>query len=258
MLATVLATLAMAGPSASGVVIPTPQGRAQTGPNTEMIMSGTGPGQSVIGFIARSTSTFNPLNGYPSRNPGSDFTAKDEGFAGVIKGTLVNNGPTLNFYCIDIDTVTYNGIGYAHGTWDESNVPHVGYVARILSEYYPTVPTQPAGLTDNQRAAAVQAAVWYFSDRYVLDVSDPLHDVVASIANHVIDQGPVVEPPPPTLDVDPAIDRGPAGGTVGPFVVNSGVVDARVTATGAQMFADPEGTQPIATAPRSRQARSSG
>ena len=210
-------------------------------------MSGTGPGQGVTGFIAKASSTFNPLNGYPTQNPGTDFTAKNEGFAGVIKGTFVNNGPTLNFYCIDIDTNTFNGIGYEHGTWDESNVPHVGFVARILNEYYPNNPTAPAGLTTSQQAAAVQAAIWYFSDRYVLDVSDPLHDVAAAIANHVIAQGPIVEPPPPTLNIDPATARGPAGSTVGPFVVNSGTVTATVTSTGgSQMFADAQATQPIA------------
>ena len=245
-MATLVALLVMVQSPASSVPIKPPVAKAQAGPNTEMTMSGTGPGQGVAGFIARPSSTFNPLNGYPTQNPGADFTPKNEGFAGVIKGTFVNNGPTLSFYCIDIDTVTYNGIGYEHGTWDESNVPHVGYVARILDEYYPNNPTAPAGLTTSQQAAAVQAAIWYFSDRYVLSVSDPLHDVAAAIANHVIAQGPEVEPPPPTLSIDPNVARGPAGQTVGPFVVNSGTVTATVTSTGAQMFADPQATQPIA------------
>ena len=46
----------------------------------------------------------------------------------------------------------------------------MGYVARLLEleEYYPNT-DQPVALTDlNQKAAAVQAAIWFFSDRYVL------------------------------------------------------------------------------------------
>ena len=120
--------------------------------------------------------------------------------------------PTLNFYCIDIDTNTFNGIGYQHGTWDDSNVPHVGLRRADPQRVLPQrARRQPAGLMTSQQAAAVQAAIWFFSDSYVLNVSDPLHDVVAAIANHVILQGPFVEPPPPTLHIDPDTARGPAG-----------------------------------------------
>ena len=63
-------------------------------------------------------------------------------------------------------------MGYNLGTWDDSNVPNVGYVAYLLNNYYPNM-AQPAGLADdNQQAAAVQAAIWYFSDNYVLTDGD--------------------------------------------------------------------------------------
>ena len=77
---TIVALLTMVGtPPASAVPINPPHGRAQPGPNTEMTMSGTGPGQGVAGFIAKPSSTFNPLNGYPTQNPGSDFTRDERG-----------------------------------------------------------------------------------------------------------------------------------------------------------------------------------
>ena len=58
-------------------------------------------------------------------------------------------------------------------------MPNVNYVAQVLDNYYPKT-NEPAALTDlNQKAAAVQAAIWFFSDRYVLNTSDPLHDTVA-------------------------------------------------------------------------------
>ena len=75
------------------------------------------------------------------------------------------------------------------GTWDAANVPNVDYVARLLNEYYPNT-DEPAALTDlNQKAAAVQAAIWFFTDRYVLNTSDPLHDEVVEIVDHIRSRG---------------------------------------------------------------------
>ena len=54
-------------------------------------------------------------------------------------------GPRWTLYCIDINTDTYIGNGYALGTWNVANVPHVGYVARILDEYYPNT-NEPSSL----------------------------------------------------------------------------------------------------------------
>ena len=71
------------------------------------------------------------------------------------------------------------------GTWNAANVPNVGHVAQLLNKYYPNT-TEPAALTDlNQRAAAVQAAIWFFSDRYVLNTDDPLHAAVVAIVNDI-------------------------------------------------------------------------
>ena len=96
--------------------------------------------------------------GYPSSNPDTGFTAKDEAFAGIIHGQPTDGSPELDLYCIDILTATYGGIGYTLGTWNSANVPNVDYVARLLNEYFPNK-QEPAALTDlNQRAAAVQAA----------------------------------------------------------------------------------------------------
>ena len=101
-------------------------------------MSGTGYGQAVSGFIANTGNTFDPVTtAYPTTNPTTGFTAKDEGFAGIIHARPPGGGANLSLYCIDILTDTYGGIGYYLGTWDAANVPNVGYVARLLNEYYP-------------------------------------------------------------------------------------------------------------------------
>ena len=150
-------------------------------------------------------------------------------------------------YCFDILTDTYGGIGYALGTWNGANVPNVGYVARILSEYYPYVPAQPSGLANtDQMAASVQAAVWFFSDRYVLATSDPLRPTVAAIVAHIIDEGPVTQPSPPSLDITPTNASGlSTESVVGPFTVTSATGEATVLATGGEMFADASANTPI-------------
>ena len=170
-----------------------------------MTMSGTGPGRGVSGFIPDATNPFDPvLDGYPASNPMTGFIPKDEGFAGIIFGQPTDGSPTLSLYCFDLFTDTWPGLGYALGTWDAATVPNVGYVARILNEYYPFVPTQPAGLANTtEQAAAVQAAIWFFSDRYVLNTSDPLHDTVAAIVAHIISEGPATAPPAPSLAITP-------------------------------------------------------
>ena len=92
----------------------------------------------------------------------------------------------------------------------------------------------------------MQAAIWYFSDNYVLDVSDPLRPAVTAIVTDVTAQGPLVTPPPPSLTITPPPSTtGPAGGLVGPFTIASPDEDATVLATGATMFSDAAGTVPV-------------
>ena len=128
----------------------------------------------------------------------------------------------------------------------------MGYVARILNEYFPET-GQPAGLGDNnQRAAAVQSAVWYFSDRYVLNAGSAgsagrtLHDAVAAIVDHVLAAGPLIQPPPPSLTLSPSALSGPAGSVLGPFQLSTTAGSAVVGANGAQLYSDPAATVPIA------------
>lgn len=219
----------------------------RAGAEAELVITGVGAGQNVNGSTPAAGTTFNPLNGYPATTP-TGFTPVPQRFLGVITADTIPDGETLFTYCIDIRTSTAVGIGYERGEWEESNVPRLGYIARLLNSYYPTVPNAPAGLaSDNERAAAVQAAIWFFSDSYVLADTDPLRDAVAGIVTEVLAAGPVTEEPP-DLDITPATVRGPVGSAVGPYTVNTGnpSITATVTATGAQMFTDAAGTVPLA------------
>jgi TQXA domain-containing protein len=211
-----------------------------------MIMSGTGPGQGVNGWIGPTGSLSDPTVEYPPDPtvlPG--FTSHPEGFAGIILGSPTDGGAPLSLYCIDIQTLTYGGVGYNLGTWDASNVHNVGFVAYLLNNYVPNT-AEPAGLADdNQRAAAVQAAIWYFSDNYVLTAGDPLRTAVAAIVEDARLNGPLVAPPPPNLQITPPTAQASAGGLAGPFTIASPVGPATVAAT-ASMFSDAAGTVPLA------------
>ncbi|MBV9423865.1 MAG: thioester domain-containing protein [Solirubrobacterales bacterium] len=211
-------------------------------------MSGVGHGRGVTGFIANPGSDFDPVaDGYPASNPTSEFTPKDEGFAGIIHGTPVGGGATLNLYCIDILTVTFAGLGYELGTWDASGVPNVGYVARLLNDYYPNTnepSTFPDGtqMTRDEMAAAVQAAIWFFTDRYVINTSmGQFRAAVVDIVDAVIKDGPLIEPPPPSLTLTPGSVSGPRR-VLGPFTVATNHPPATVTATGATMYSNAAGT----------------
>ncbi len=214
--------------------------------NTQLVLSDTGPGQSVSGFIANPGNPFDPVtDGYPVSDPTTGWSSKDEGFAGTIFAQPPGSNENIKLYCIDIDTDTYIGTGYALGTWDVASVPNVGWVARLLHEYYPST-DQPAGLTNlNEKAAAVQAAIWFFSDRYVLRTSSPLHDAVAAIVSHIIKAGPLVQPPPPSLTITPSLVSGPAHRVLGPFTVTTDQDAATVVATGGSMFRNRAGTVPL-------------
>ena len=261
-----MGALLLQAASASAAFRPgSPPSQPTARPNTEMTMSGTGPGHGVTGFIATASNPFDPadpMQGYPayppSNPPPTGWTTKDEGFAGIIYGKPTGGTTDLSLYCIDIFTLTANGYGYSLGDWSSAGVPtRVGYVARLLNDYYPNT-TAPTTLTDpNQKAAAVQAAIWYFSDRYVLNTNDPLHGAVVAIVADVKAKGPLIEPPPPTLTITPPIASGPVGTAVGPFIVSTGsgrrrgrgpraTEDAIVSTTGGFMFSDAAATVPIA------------
>ena len=223
---------------------PPPGAPPQVRGNTELVMSGTGPGRGVPGFIANSGTTFDPVGTpYPTTTtPPAGFRPLDEGFAGIIHARPPEGGADLSLYCIDILTATYGGIGYRLGTWDTANVPNVGYVTRLLDEYYPNT-AAPALANLNETAAAVQAAIWYFTDKYVLNAGDPLHSAVAAIVAHIQGAGPVGEQPKPTLTITPSHVSGPAHKVLGPFTVTTNHPPVTVTATGGTMFSNPEGTR---------------
>ena len=82
-----------------------------------------------------------------------------------------------------------------------------------------------------------------------------MYETVLAIVTKAQSDGPLVQPPPPSLTITPPSVSGPAGSAVGPFTVNTdtgrrrrprATGEATVIATGGSMFSDAAGTVPIA------------
>ena len=213
----------------------------------EVRMTGTGPGTGVAGGLPAEGGEINPQATYPDDVP-PEYTPNNPGFAGLIT-TVDAEGNEQLMYCIDIRTSTYTGLGYESGTWGEANVPNVGYVNRVLNSYYPDQPGLPEGpANDAERAAVVQAAIWFFSDGFVMQAEDPLRDFVAQVVSDVQMAGPLTEPPPPDVNITPPVAAGPVDGTTGPFTVTAAGTGAILTVTapaGFTLYTDAAGTVPL-------------
>src|SRR5438045_2578502 len=66
-------------------------GSRGNGPNTDLVLTGIGPGAGVTGLIGPVGSVSDPTVPYPATNP-TGFTPQNEGFAGVILATTTGGG----------------------------------------------------------------------------------------------------------------------------------------------------------------------
>lgn len=198
---------------------------------------------SVSAFEA--PADFDPITGYPETPPAGSTATK------VAHMKLIQakdaNGETALTYCIDLSVGTSGGLNYERGDWTEANVPNIGYVAYLLENYYPTT-SLPAGVDNNVKAAAVQAAIWFFTGRLVIDAdAEPeLYALTSAIVADALAHGPATEPAQPSLSVSPDTAGAPQTGELaGPFTVASdGPATLRVD--GVEVFSDAAGTQQLA------------
>ncbi|WP_067477875.1 thioester domain-containing protein [Actinomadura hibisca] len=239
------------------VVCLTPVARAEpdpaipTGPRdapgffTDAQITSLGSGLTVTGAYD-GPDDMDPLTGYPSSLPAGS-TPHGSTYAGTM--VITDQGPsgkTAEAYCIDLNTDTRVGVNYKLGDWNSSHVPNLGYVGYILHNYFPTT-NEPAGAADDRtRAAAVQLAIWFLTDKLVLAPSDPHYGLVSQIVADALANGPAKEPSTPELSVKPTTMRAPStGDLVGPFTV-SGDGPATIQLRGVEVFADAEGKKRLA------------
>lgn len=164
----------------------------------------------------------------------------------VLDDPAATAGDPVLTYCIDLDTETTIGIHYELSDWTLANVPDLPYVQWILENNYPHVPTAPTAATDAERVRAVQGAIWYFTDRFVVAPAYVAERaaVAAIVSAAQAAVGPSPTPPVlPTLEVSPATrEAAVPGEVIGPFVIEGTVPGAQVERVNAPVYTDAAGT----------------
>ena len=107
----------------------------------------------------------------------------------------------------------------------------------------------------------MQAAIWYFSDNYVLDAERPAaRRGGRHRENAVRTQPPLVQPPPPSLTITPTTVAGSTGTPTGPFTVTvtAPAPPPSSRSTRARCSPMPPARRRSPTAPRCHPGRTSG
>lgn len=151
-------------------------------------------------------------------------------FAGLLGAKV--EGEAAWVYCIDIENRTLLLQPYAEATWAAAGVPNLAKVARILAQH-PADATASSG--NNVEAAAVQSAIWHFTDGFQLTGGSPgvvaLYNEIVADANANAGSEP---PATPTLTLNPDSQTGAAGAYL-QFTVSTtaaGPVNLSVTPSG--------------------------
>ena len=245
-LVTILAFAAVAVPrEASAAPDPDDSISSPQDPATDLeILDGPDTGLSNVGGGIEPVG-LNPLAGYPAA-PTPAATLRTLWAGTMTVGETVAPFRTAPVYCIDLQTSTNSGIHYDVGDWTATNVPNLGYVLYILTHYYPFVPTAPAAPSNAARAAAVQTAIWFFTDRLVLNAADVSRPFTQAIVADAILNGPSSEPPAPSLTLTPTQLTVPSTGEItGPFTVGGNIDGIITRAEEVEVFRDAAGTQPV-------------
>jgi TQXA domain-containing protein len=158
------------------------------------------------------------------------FAGEEHAFPASVMELEIGSA-TYVAYCIDLATSTPAiGTTYEEVAWSEANVGsdlprinwilHNGYPNRTVEELRAVAGD---GLTRGSAAAATQAAIWHFSDGFVLEPSKNDPAIVALYA-HLIDPSVNVgltAQPPVSISLSPEDASGKAGELIGPFVVST-------------------------------------
>lgn len=238
-----IASPALAVPDGSGVGVTDPPGPATEATIVEMLHQGGLFGGDVT--VDPATTPY-PTSGITNFRPveTAQIVLDDPGVPGR---------QDLLTYCIDLATETEIGVHYELGDWTAANVPNLAYVTHILENYYPAVPGAPSTGTDVEKVQAVQGAIWYFTDSFVVPTSYPSeHNAIKAIVDATLTEvngpppAPAPAPVPPTLTLTPdAADAPTTGQLVGPFAVGGNVASSTLGTSGVEVFADAAGTIPV-------------
>lgn len=154
----------------------------------------------------------------------------------------VDNGGTLQTYCIDIHNPTQQQAKYQEVPWSASSLhdnADAGKIRWILQNSYPQVNDLAAlakkadagSLTEKTAAAGTQVAIWRFSDHAKVDAVDPAAE---KLADYLEKSAQNLTEPKASLVLDPPAVSGKSGNRLGPVTVHTNA-DSVTVAPAADM-----------------------
>ena len=156
--------------------------------------------------------------------------------AGLFEMT-VDNGGTLQTYCIDLHNPTQKDAKYQETPWSGTSLnsnKNAGKISWILQHSYPQVNdltslAKQAGagsLTEKDAAAGTQVAIWRYSDNADVDAVSPAAE---KLADYLEKSAQNVEEPKASLGLEPSAVSGHAGEKLGPVTVRTNAKQVTVT-----------------------------
>ncbi|MBB5934989.1 TQXA domain-containing protein/LPXTG-motif cell wall-anchored protein [Streptomyces zagrosensis] len=154
---------------------------------------------------------------------------KDEKIGAGLFEMSVDNGGTLQSYCIDIRNPTQEQAKYQEVPWSASSLHNnddAGKIRWILQHSYPQINdlaqlAEAAGagtLSEKTAAAGTQVAIWRYSDHIRVDAVDPEAE---KLADHLYKAARDVAEPKASLTLDPPAVSGKSGERLGPLMVRT-------------------------------------
>ncbi|MFE6054079.1 Cys-Gln thioester bond-forming surface protein [Kitasatospora sp. NPDC056446] len=141
---------------------------------------------------------------------------------------LTDDDGSLLTYCIDLPTAVVQDARYQEVDWADAPTlkdnDDAGKVNWVLQHAYPKISKQDLGelvhseLSDNDAAAATQAAIWHFSDHVT---ATPTHPGAAALTEYLVSHAEDVEEPGPSLSLGQAQVTGESGTVLGPIRITS-------------------------------------
>ncbi|MDT0468723.1 Cys-Gln thioester bond-forming surface protein [Streptomyces gibsoniae] len=162
---------------------------------------------------------------------------KDEQVAAGLFEMSVDNGGTLQTYCIDIHNPAQKDARYHETSWSGTSLNgnrNAGKIRWILGNSYPQVNDLAAlaaeagakGLTEQDAAAGTQVAIWRYSDGADVDAVDPQAE---KLADYLEKHARNLPEPAASLTLDPPAVSGRPGEPLGPVTVHTNADSVSVT-----------------------------
>jgi TQXA domain-containing protein len=156
--------------------------------------------------------------------------------AGLFEMT-VDDGGTLQTYCIDLHNPTQKGARYQETPWSGTSLHgnhDAGRISWILRNSYPQVNDLAAlarksgagSLTEQDAAAGTQVAIWRYSDDADVDASSPAAE---KLADYLRKSARDIAEPEASLNLEPSAVSGHPGERLGPVTVRTNAGQVAVT-----------------------------